>query len=145
MAEDNHPDDQLDDFIHSYSYSDYDDHVHPDSSGEEEDASYSDSGSEPPETRGAEAEDMAIYDLYDNSSFSSPQPPASPALENARLELESMLEQLAEDSKNRRPPLPSRKSSRQIDSEPYLELVVEGPSESETDASEDESNERRGS
>ncbi|KAJ7814444.1 hypothetical protein B0H14DRAFT_3747727 [Mycena olivaceomarginata] len=100
MAADNNSGDQLDDFIHSYYYSDCDDGPHPNSS-DEEDASCSESGSEPPEDPGAEAEDMAIYDLYDNSARPSPQPPASPVLEDARLELDSVLEHMAEDSRLR--------------------------------------------
>ncbi|KAJ7111959.1 hypothetical protein C8R44DRAFT_856531 [Mycena epipterygia] len=100
MAEDDYTDDQFDDFIHSYSYSDHDGgRTH--ASSDEEDASCSDSGSEPPEDPSTETEDMAIYDLYRPSP--SPQPPSSPTLQNTKLELDSVLDTIAEDSKSQRP------------------------------------------
>ncbi|KAJ7016942.1 hypothetical protein C8F04DRAFT_1158608 [Mycena alexandri] len=84
MAEDN-SDDQLDDFIHSYSYSDYDAQTHR--SFDDDDVSCTDgSGSETPEDLSAEAEDMDLYELYNNSACTSPQPPVSPAPKNAELE-----------------------------------------------------------
>lgn len=51
----------------------------------------------------AEAEDMEIYDLYDNSALPSPQPPSSPALQDGMLELDSVLETIDEDSQGLRP------------------------------------------
>ncbi|KAJ6620070.1 hypothetical protein B0H10DRAFT_1946364 [Mycena sp. CBHHK59/15] len=95
MGNDSDSGDQLDDFIHAYSYSDYNPQSQPPS--DEEDASCSDSGSEPPEDSSAEAEDMAIYDLYDNSTRPSPQPPASPLLHDAGLPLNAILEDITED------------------------------------------------
>ncbi|KAF7337003.1 hypothetical protein MVEN_02136900 [Mycena venus] len=145
MVEDNdHADDQFDEFIHSYSYEDYDHdgEAHPNSS-DEEDASCSDSGSEPPEDPSAEAEDMAIYDLYDNSTRPSPQPPASPVLEDAaRLELDSVLDHMAEESKRLRPDWRKRHNAHTAlactSGEDNLEVVVEDSSESEIETSEDE-------
>lgn len=55
---------------------------------------------------------MAIYDLYDNSARPSPQPPASPVLEDARLELDSVLEQMAEESERLRPEWRKRHNGR---------------------------------
>ncbi|KAF7374364.1 hypothetical protein MSAN_00320400 [Mycena sanguinolenta] len=100
-------DDPLDDFIHSYFDSEYDGQAHS-NSFDEEDGSGSESGSEPPESIRDEEEDMALYDLYDNSTRPSPQPPSSPVLEDGRLELDSMLDHIAEDFKHLGPEWRSR-------------------------------------
>ncbi|KAJ7168633.1 hypothetical protein C8R46DRAFT_237808 [Mycena filopes] len=100
MAEDNDSDDQLDDFIHSYSYSDSEE-AHTRRSSDDEDASCSDdSGSKPPgDLSDAEAEDMDFYDLYTTSACPSPQPPASPALKCPGRELDSVPEDPSEEPK----------------------------------------------
>jgi hypothetical protein len=105
---------------------------------------------------------MAIYDLYDNSARPSPQPPASPVLEDARLELDSVLEHMAEDSARLRPEWRKRHNARAPlaplahksgegnlgkSSSPkeatqlpqvVAEVLVEDSSESEIETSEDE-------
>ncbi|KAJ7249175.1 hypothetical protein B0H12DRAFT_1122212 [Mycena haematopus] len=143
MAEDK-TDDPLDDFIHSYFDSEYDGQADPNSS-DGEDPSCSESGSEPPEGLCAEEEDMAIYDLYDNSTRPSPQPPSSPVLEDVRLELDSVLDDIAEGSKHLRPEWRTRHKGQtslvppaRASGEVNLGVVVEGSSESEIETSEDE-------
>ncbi|KAJ7067317.1 hypothetical protein C8F01DRAFT_1228029 [Mycena amicta] len=145
-AQNTDPSDQLDDFIHSYSCSDEEEWTHP----FDEDASYSDSASEPPEDASAEAEDMALYDLYDNSAVASPQPPGSPML--AADELETVLDTLCLDPASakirhdgrKRPPARARPFSPAAlkHGEGVLVVVEEDSTESGIDSSDDEEESR---
>jgi hypothetical protein len=57
---------------------------------------------------------MAIYDLYDNSARPSPQAPSSPLLQEARLELDSVLDNMAEDFKRLHPEWRKRRRGQTV-------------------------------
>ncbi|KAF7314805.1 hypothetical protein MKEN_00954900 [Mycena kentingensis (nom. inval.)] len=68
--------DQLDELVRSYSY-DVDEGFPDLLSDEVTSVSCSDDGSEIPADASAEAEDMELYDLYDNSAYASPFSPGT--------------------------------------------------------------------
>nr|GAT47408.1 predicted protein [Mycena chlorophos] len=131
-----------DDFIHSYWDSDEEGDQPFD---EDVSASYSESGSEPPEEAdlAAEAEDMALYDLYNNSAVASPQPPESPLLSPD--EIDTVLDTLAlvpETKAPRKRLLPlalTRRHGHGGAGERALVVVEEDSVESSVDAEEDAS------